>query len=76
MRLVVIALVLSAAPAAADAWQDLEKCSPRGKRVGIIAARTKDGVRITMPMPPVGGRGFTPEERCLMRAIARPVGLA
>ena len=71
MRLIAIALVLSAAPAAADAWQDLAQCSKPGKRISIIAARTKDGTRMAMPMPNVGGRGFTREERCLITAIAK-----
>ena len=69
MRFVALALVLSAAPAAADAWQDLAKCSKPGKRISIMAVRTKDGTRAVMPMPHVGHRGFTPEERCLVKAV-------
>ena len=69
MRLVALALVLSAAPAAADPWRDLETCSKKGKRISIVATRTKAGTRAVMPTPHVGHRGFTPEERCLVKAV-------
>ena len=41
--------------------------------VALIATRdAKSGATVVaMPMPPVGGRGFTPEETCLMAAIAK-----
>ena len=65
-------LLLASTPAAADAWQDLEKCSKTGKRISIIASRTKSGAtQVSMPMPNVGRRGFTPEERCLLTAIEK-----
>ena len=61
------------AQAVAPVLADLRACitSGRPQTIGLIVARADDGrTRVAMPMPPVGIRGFTPEERCLMRTIA------
>jgi len=86
MRFALVLLLLPTV-AIADGWTDvpamvasatapidpeIRKCSKLPKRIGMIAGRQKDGsTAVAMPMPPVGGRGFTPEERCLMAAIAK-----
>jgi hypothetical protein len=42
------------------------------RRLGMYATRGDGGATVVnMPMPPVGVRGLTAEERCLMRTIAR-----
>lgn len=42
------------------------------RRLGMYATRGDDGATVVaMPLPPVGHRGLTPEERCLIRTIAR-----
>jgi len=87
MRLVALFVLLWSVPAVADGWTDvpalirsatapvdgeLRKCSKRlPNRIAMIATRTRAGTAVAMPMPGVGGRGFTPEERCLMAAIAK-----
>ena len=39
--------------------------------IGVVAARRRDGTtQVSMPVYGVGGRGFTPEERCLMKVVA------
>jgi hypothetical protein len=47
--------------------------APLPQRIGFFASRGDDGGTIVaMPLPAsVGHRGLTPEERCLMRTIAR-----
>jgi len=86
MRIALL-LLLWSGTALADDWTDvpalirsatapidaeLRKCSKLPKRIAMIVARAKDGsTAVAMPMPPVGGRGFTKEERCLMDAIAK-----
>lgn len=85
MRLAAL-LLLVPAPALAD-WTDVPAmlaeatapiaaevgaCTKLPKRIGINAARLKDGsTTVGMPMPNVGIRGFTKEERCLGLAIAK-----
>ena len=40
--------------------------------VELVATRARGGAtRVSMPLPAVGGRGLTREERCLLEAIAR-----
>jgi len=39
--------------------------------IAFYATRTKSGTHVAMPMPPVGVRGYTAEERCRMTAIAK-----
>jgi hypothetical protein len=71
MRLALL-LLLVATPAAADAWEDLAKCSKVGKRISITAMRAKDGsTQAGMPIHGLGYRGPTPEERCLGAAVAK-----
>ena len=71
MRLAFLWLLI-ATPAAADAWEDLAKCSKAGKRISILATRTKDGsTQASMPIYGLGGRGPTAEERCLGAAVAK-----
>ncbi|NVB84906.1 MAG: hypothetical protein HOV81_41435 [Kofleriaceae bacterium] len=63
------ALVASAtAPVEAELRACLKKLPAS---VGIIASRTKKGTAVAMPFPNVGIRGFTEEERCLMKTIAK-----
>lgn len=72
----IAATVASFSPAA-------EACGgPRPMRLAIVVSRDHRGATIaSMPMPGVGGRGLTPLERCLGRAVAAatppslPVGL-
>lgn len=82
----VLVLLCWATPASAD-WTDvpaliseavgrvdgdLRACAARlPKRIAITVTRTRDGTRATMPMPQLGGRGPTPEERCLLAAVAK-----
>lgn len=66
------ALVASAtAPVDAELRACRKKAPPFS--IAMIAMRdAKTGATVVaMPMPPVGIRGFTPEERCLMAAIAK-----
>ena len=86
MRIALL-LLLSSSTALADDWTDvpgliksatapidgeLRTCSRLPKRIVMIAGRAKDGsTTVGMPMPNVGHRGFTKEERCLMAAIAK-----
>jgi hypothetical protein len=54
--------------------KDLRACSKKMPlTIAMIASRdAKTGsTHVAMPDPGVGGRGFTPEENCLMAAIAR-----
>lgn len=65
------ALLASAAAPVAD---DLRACA--GKRlplpVALVAMRGRDGdTTLEMPLPGLGGRGPTPQERCLRKAVAR-----
>lgn len=60
------------ASATAPVEAELRACTKKlPLTVGIIASRTKKGTSVVMPMPPVGIRGFTDEERCLMKTIAK-----
>lgn len=60
------------ASATAPVEAELRACATKLPRtVGLIVTRTKKGTRVAMPMPPVGIRGFTDEERCLMKTIAK-----
>ena len=62
------ALVASAtAPVEAELRACVKKL-PHG--AALYATRSKKGTSVAMPMPPVGIRGFTPEETCLMKTIA------
>jgi hypothetical protein len=86
MRFALLLLLLTST-GHADDWRDvpalvrsaiapidaeLRRCSKLPKRIALIATRTKTGdTAVAMPMPPVGHRGFTKEERCLMAAIAK-----
>lgn len=79
-------VVLWSLPARAADWTDVpallaeatakvepavRACTRLPKRIALIASRTRRGTRVAMPMPAVGTRGLTPEERCLIAAIAR-----
>ena len=71
MRLALLLLLIST-PAAADAWADLATCSKTGKTIAITATHAKSGATLaSMPVLGVGYRGFTPEERCLVAAVAK-----
>ncbi|MEO7097141.1 MAG: hypothetical protein ABI175_28030, partial [Polyangiales bacterium] len=41
------------------------------KAISVILARVKTGTTASMPVYGVGGRGMTPEETCLTRAVAK-----
>jgi hypothetical protein len=59
------------AEAVAPANADIQACMTKPHPVGLLATRSKDGsTQVSMPVYGVGGRGFTPEERCLMKAVA------
>lgn len=64
------ALIASATAAHDDA---LRGCfsEPLPQSIALIANRDRGGkTSVGMPFPAVGYRGFTPEERCLMKAVA------
>ena len=50
----------------------LTACMKSPHALTLHAVRGKDGsTTVAMPVYGVGGRGYTPEERCLMKAVAR-----
>ncbi|HLL20966.1 MAG TPA: hypothetical protein VK427_02495 [Kofleriaceae bacterium] len=61
------ALVVTVTAAVAPA---VRACTKVPADIGLLVTRTRAGTRVAMPMPPVGKRGLTAEERCLMKAIA------
>jgi len=64
------ALVAAAtAPHAAELRGCIESGSSR--EITLSASRIHDATRVAMPLPAVGGRGLTPEERCLGTAVAK-----
>jgi hypothetical protein len=65
------ALIAAAAAPHDDA---LRACfvDPLPQSIALIATRARDGhTEVAMPFPNVGYRGFTPEEVCLMAAVAK-----
>jgi hypothetical protein len=55
---------------------ELRACltAPGPRTVAIVFTRGDDGAtRAALPMPPVGIRGLTPEERCLLAVVPRVV---
>lgn len=59
------------AEAVAPVEASLQACMTKPHRIGLVAARGKDGsTQVAMPVYGVGGRGHTPEERCLMKVAA------
>jgi hypothetical protein len=38
--------------------------------IALIASRARGATHVMMPMPPVGIRGLTPQERCLLKTAA------
>lgn len=61
------------ASATASVATDLRKCVKRvPKPIGLFATRAKDGTTtVAMPLPGLGGRGPTPEDRCLSTTAAK-----
>jgi len=59
------------AEAVAPVEASLTACMAKAHSIGLYATRRKDGsTEVFMPVYGVGGRGFTPEERCLMKVVA------
>jgi hypothetical protein len=60
------------AQAVAPIEADLRACMKKPHVIGIIASRGTDGATsVSMPVYGVGGRGFTAEEKCLLKQVAR-----
>jgi len=64
--------LLAAATAPVDGALRACLADPLPQTVGLIATRAPDGhTAVALPFPPVGYRGFTAEERCLLDAVPR-----